>query len=308
MDRAKPVSMFTTHTKARQRSVAIEYSYEYSHIFCRGRAEHKGNLTLFRAVNLWDATVAIDINTVINIIATAATVIGSVLGLGYWLGRKITALEYRFRVLEERFKAIDERFKAIDERFESLKLYIDTRFNEVDKRFSDVDRRFSELKDYVDKRFNELKEYVDNRFNELDKRVGSRIRRLAMAFTNYQEFFIEFLSMEGIVKDRDKEMLVKESKRVMRLAVANPLTKEEWERLKELFEKSERDELTLEEADEFLELARKVVVEYGEYIEAWKLHLYATIVRALTYKKYYEKKQEQGILQAEQGSQSSSNK
>ena len=199
----------------------------------------------------------IDINAVINIIVTVATVIGSVLGLGYWLGRKITALEYRFRVLEERFKAIDERFNRIDERVESLKLYIGTRFNEIDKGIGDVDRRFNELKDYV-----------DNRLNEFDKRVGSRIRRLAMAFTNYQEFFIEFLSMEGIIKDRDKEMLVKESKRVMRLAVANPLTKEEWERLKELFEKSEMDELTLEEADEFLELARKVVIEYGEYIEA----------------------------------------
>jgi hypothetical protein len=241
--------------------------------------------------------VVIDINAVINIIVTVATVIGSVLGLGYWLGRKITALEYRFRVLEERFKAIDERFNRIDERVESLKLYIGTRFNEIDKGIGDVDRRFNELKDYV-----------DNRLNEFDKRVGSRIRRLAMAFTNYQEFFIEFLSMEGIIKDRDKEMLVEESKRVMRLAVANPLTKEEWERLKELFEKSERDELTLEEADEFLELARKVVIEYGEYIEAWKLHLYATIVRALTYKKYYEKKQEQGTAQARQESQSSSNK
>jgi hypothetical protein len=153
-----------------------------------------------------------------------------------------------------------------------------------------------------------LRDYVDKRFNELNKRVGSRIRRLTMAFTNYQEFFIEFLSMEGVVKDRDKEMLVKEAKRVMRLAAANPLTKEEWERLKELFEKSERGEPTLDEADEFLELARKVALEYGEYPEAWKLHLYATIVRALTYKKYYEKRQEQGTAQAKQGSQSSSNK
>jgi len=56
--------------------------------------------------------------------------------------------------------------------------------------------------------------------------------------------------------------------------------------------KNERWELTLDEADEFLELARKVVKEYGEYPEAWKLHIYATIVRALTIKKYAEKKEE----------------
>jgi hypothetical protein len=90
----------------------------------------------------------------------------------------------------------------------------------------------------------------------------------------------------------------------MRLATTNPLTKEEWARLKELFEKSERNELTLEEADEFLELARKVALEYGEYPEAWKLHIYATITRALLYKKYYEEKQKQSESRQEQSTQS----
>jgi hypothetical protein len=68
-------------------------------------------------------------------------------------------------------------------------------------------------------------------------------------------------------------VLIKEARRTMRLAVANPLTKEEWTRLKELFEKSEKNELTLEEADEFLELARKVAWEYGENPKMWKLHI-----------------------------------
>jgi hypothetical protein len=111
----------------------------------------------------------------------------------------------------------------------------------VDERFKAVDERFKELKNYID----------------------SGINRLATAFTDYQEFFIEFLTTEGVVRERYRDVLVKEAKRVMRLATTNPLTKEEWARLKELFEKSERDELTLEEADEFLELARKVALEYG---------------------------------------------
>jgi hypothetical protein len=71
---------------------------------------------------------------------------------------------------------------------------------------------------------------------------------------------------------------------LLKRAIANSLTREEWDRLKEFFEKSEKNELTLEEADEFLELARKVALEYGEYPEAWKLHIYATITRALTIK------------------------
>jgi hypothetical protein len=53
----------------------------------------------------------------------------------------------------------------------------------------------------------------------------------------------------------------------------------------------------LEEADEFLELARKVEWKYGKYPEAWKLHIYATITRALLYKKYYEEKQKQSEAQ-----------
>jgi hypothetical protein len=123
--------------------------------------------------------------------------------------------------------------------------------------------------------------------------VWRHVERHATAFTNYQEFFIEFLTTEGVVKERYRDVLIKEARRTMRLAVVNPLSKEEWARLKELFEKSEKNELTLEEADEFLELARKVALEYGEYSEAWKLHIYATITRALLYKKYYEEKQKQ---------------
>ena len=194
--------------------------------------------------------------------------LATVVGIARWLGKKFTEIDCRFRLMEERFKAVDERFKAIDERFEE-----------------------------IDKRFEDLKSYID-----------SSINRLATAFTDYQEFFIEFLTTEGVVKERYRDVLVKEAKRVMRLATANPLTKEEWERLRELFEKSERNELTLEEADEFLELARKVALEYGEYPEAWKLHIYATITRALLYKKYYEEKQRQRESQQEQPTQSQAQK
>jgi phosphoketolase len=76
---------------------------------------------------------------------------------------------------------------------------------------------------------------------------------------------------------------------VLRLATTNPLTKEEWDKLRLYLDKSEKDELTPEEADELLELSKKVVREYSEYSEAWKLHIYATIIRTLTIMKYYKK-------------------
>ncbi|MFZ8783069.1 MAG: hypothetical protein ACO2OR_03690 [Desulfurococcaceae archaeon] len=175
----------------------------------------------------------------------------------YWLGRKFGEIDERFRAIDERFKLVDEKFRMIDERFR----VIDERFKMIDKRF-----------------------------DELESRILGRIERLASAFTYYHEFFLEVLSREGVIKSDVAEVLAREARRVVKLAMLNPLTKEEWEKIKEYLDKSERGELTLEEADEFLELARKVVKEYGEYAEAWKLHMYATIVRALLIKKLAEKK------------------
>ncbi len=62
----------------------------------------------------------------------------------------------------------------------------------------------------------------------------------------------------------------------------NPLTKEEAKLLKEYLDKKVED-FTMEEAERFLEIARKVVLEYGDRPEAYKLHIYATFVRASTW-------------------------
>ncbi|GAY26212.1 conserved hypothetical protein [Desulfurococcaceae archaeon AG1] len=138
---------------------------------------------------------------------------------------------------------------------------IEARFREIDKRFEAIDKRFGE----IDKRFDEIKSYID-----------SRIVRIAEAFRSYQEFFIiEYLSYQGIIRaPLEADMLKREASRMMRLATMNPLTKEEWEKIKYYLEK---DQLTLEEALEFRELARKVTDEYGDRPEAWKLHILASI-------------------------------
>jgi len=156
---------------------------------------------------------------------------------------------------------------------------IDSRFKEIDMKFKEIDRRFEELKSYVDERFNWLKSYVD-----------SRISRIAEAFRSYQEFFVEYLTAQGILKPVEASMIKGEALRVMKMAVMNPLTKEEWKRLKELLEK---DELTLEEALELRELARKVTDEYGDRPEAWKLHIYASIMVGLAYRKMMEQEKKE---------------
>jgi DNA repair exonuclease SbcCD ATPase subunit len=187
----------------------------------------------------------------ILLIGLTISIIGILGGGLFWLGGE-------FREIRMRFKEIDERFRQIDERFK------------------EIDRRFDELKSYVDERFNELKGYVDDRFNELKGYIDFKVNRLSEAFNDYQEFFVEYLSAEGLLKPEKATMVKNEARRIMKLATStNPLTKEEWKRLGELLDK---DDLTLEEALELRELARKVVKEYGEYPEAWKLHIYASIM------------------------------
>jgi len=116
---------------------------------------------------------------------------------------------------------------------------------------------------------------IDRRFEAFERHVGSRILRMAEAFRSYQEFFVEYLAAQGMLKDGEASMLKNEALRLMRLASTNPLTREEWERIKRYLEK---DELTLEEALELRELARKATDEYGDRPEAWKLHIYASIM------------------------------
>ena len=75
-------------------------------------------------------------------------------------------------------------------------------------------------------------------------------------------------------------------------AMLNPLTKEEAIRLKELLDK---EKLTLEEADNLREIARKLVREYGDRVgEAWKLLIYASIMRGIALSELEERKEREG--------------
>jgi len=136
------------------------------------------------------------------------------------------------------------------------------KFKEIEKRFEQIDERFRQ----VDEKIEGVKRYVD---------------RVLAGFASYQEFFVEFLTAEGVVKRDRADLLKGELRRVLALAKANPLTEEEWKRLAELIEK---DELTYEEAIWLREIARRLIKEYGTP-ETWKLHIYASIWVALARKK-----------------------
>ncbi|MCU7787642.1 hypothetical protein ODS41_06895 [Pyrobaculum sp. 3827-6] len=160
--------------------------------------------------------------------------------------------------LGAKFKEIENRLRDVDSRFERLE-------REMRLGFEDVSKRDADLKGYIDR----------------------RIDRLLQGFASYQEFFVEFLAAEGVTDKRSADLARGELWRVVKLAGANPLTREEVERLKALIEK---EELTYDEAVWLRDVARRLILEYGTP-ETWKLHIYASIWVALARRKEEERGQ-----------------
>jgi len=239
-----------------------------------------------------------EMEIVVAILSVLVPTLSSIAYLGYWLGRKFGKIDERFKSIEERFKQVDKRFEEVERRLNELKGYVDDKFSGlkgyVDEKFGElrsyVDRRLEELKGYVDDKFSGLKGYVDEKFGGLREYIDYRIERLGRAFSSYQEFFVEYLSAKGVVSSDEATMLKNEATRLSLLALTNPFTKEEWEKLKRYLDKDPKD-FTLKEAEEFRELGRKAIAEYWDRPEAYKLHLYTCVVYGLTLRKLKEERE-----------------
>lgn len=116
---------------------------------------------------------------------------------------------------------------------------------------------------------------IDTKFRAMEAKMDS----VARATRDQFEFFAEFLGYRGVLDSKDVSFVKGE---LARLARANPLTEAELRRIRELVEK---EELTLEEADELRELARRFVEEHGDRPGAWKLLIYASIMRGIALRK-----------------------
>ncbi len=133
----------------------------------------------------------------------------------------------------------------------------------------------------IDERF----KAVDERFNVVERKIGN----IAEATRNQLEFFTEFLGFRKVIEQRDVTFVKGELYRLS--SIHNPLTKEESIRLKELLDK---EKLSLQEADELREIARKLVREYGDKIgETWKLLMYASVMRGIALSELEEQKQQE---------------
>jgi len=88
-------------------------------------------------------------------------------------------------------------------------------FESIKYRFREIDHRFERIEDAVEG-------------------VKAKIGRLGVAFTIHQEFFVEYLASEGVLRPQSAHLLIREANRVINLVMSNPLSPKEKERLKGL--------------------------------------------------------------------------
>ena len=126
--------------------------------------------------------------------------------------------------------------------------------------------------------------FVRDTREDLRSEMRGGFNRLANVITSANEIMTEYLGLRGVLNQGDVSFLRTVIKGLVSTATTNPLTEAERRRLLELVDK---DDLTIEEAEELYRLARKL---YEEYIDktpdAFKALLYAAAMRGITYRKY----------------------
>jgi len=189
------------------------------------------------------------------------------------LEERVNRLENRVGNVEARLASVEERLARLEERVGNVEAGVaelrgrvagvENRLAQLEERVRGVEEGLSSLRED----FTDFKARVAARFDRLEER-GERMGR---AVRSVNELFIDLLGYEGVLRAEAVTFAKSELARVLEL-VGNPLTKEEKERLKQLLEK---DDLTLEEAQELYRIADKLVEEHGDRIEAWKLLWYS---------------------------------
>ena len=212
------------------------------------------------------------------------------------LENRMGNIEARLARLEERMDNVEAGVAELRERAEGLEAGIaelrgrvagvENRLAQLEERVRGVEEELSSLRED----FTEFKARVTARFDRLEERV----ERMGRAVRSANELFIDLLGYEGVLRAEAVTFAKSELARVLELA-GNPLTKEEKERLKQLLEK---DDLTLEEAQELYRIADKLVEEHGDRIEAWKLLWYSRAWIGINWRRMAEQRRKA----AQQGS------
>ena len=213
------------------------------------------------------------------------------------LEERVNRLENRVGNVEARLASVEERLARLEERVGNVEAGVaelrgrvagvENRLAQLEERVRSVEKGLSSLRED----FTDFKARVAARFDRLEERV----ERMGRAVRSVNELFIDLLGYEGVLRAEAVTFAKSELARVLELA-GNPLTKEEKERLKQLLEK---DDLTLEEAQELYRIADKLVEEHGDRIEAWKLLWYSRAWIGINWRRMAEQRRKA----AQQGDQ-----
>ncbi len=199
------------------------------------------------------------------ILGITITILITLLGAIYWLGRKFAEIDMRFKMIDERFKQVDKRFEEIERRMEE-------RFGQMNRRLEALEYRVQGLEERVDrveasiKEISSRMERLENRMSSLERRVESGFKILSSMTTEMNTAIIDFLATKHLVEREEAEYLkrrVEGIAKVMKSAL-NPLTKEEIEFLAYVFSK-DLDDITIEEMDKAYELGLKLLLEDWDY-------------------------------------------
>jgi archaellum component FlaC len=160
----------------------------------------------------------------------------------------------------------------------SVAYWLGGRLTKMDSRLTGMESRLTGVESKLT--------VMDSRLTGVEKgieRLDERLGRLTNAINGVGESIVEYLGLRGVLNQGDVNYLKSEIRRLASTAT-NPFTEAERRRLLELVDK---DDLTIEEAEELHRLARKF---YEEYIDktpdAIKVLLYAAAMRGITYRKY----------------------
>ena len=213
------------------------------------------------------------------------------------LEEQVNRLENRVGNIEARLASVEERLARLEERVGNVEAGVaelrgrvagvENRLAQLEERVRGVEEGLSSLRED----FTDFKARVAARFDRLEERV----ERMGRAVRSVNELFIDLLGYEGVLRAEAVTFAKSELARVLELA-ENPLTKEEKERLKQLLEK---DDLTLEEAQELYKIADKLVEEHGDRIEVWKLLWYSRAWIGINWRRMAEQRRKA----AQQGGQ-----
>jgi hypothetical protein len=132
--------------------------------------------------------------------------------------------------------------------------------------------------------------WLGSRLTRVEKdieRLGEGLGRLANAINGVGESIIEYLGLKGVLNQGEVNYLKSDIRRITLIAT-NPFTEAERRRLLELIDRGE--DLTPEEADELLNLAKKFYNEYaGKVQDAWKMLYYAAAIHGIVHGRYERK-------------------